>query len=133
MRKLVAFFTLCLLLLTGFAVQAEEEPVEHAPPAFYQLTPSIVSNVTGGPRFLRCDVQILAVDKDAITDLETHAPALRHEFLMLLTGYDGKLLKTNEGKEKLRTDAVAAFQKIMKEMTGKELVKDVFFSSFYVR
>lgn len=132
MRKLVVFFTLCSLLLANGLTRAEEE-AERQPPAYYQLTPSIVSNLTGGPRFLRCDVQILATDQDAVTDLETHAPALRHEFLMLLTTHDGKDLKTSEGKEKLRTDAIASFKRIMKEMTGKELVKDLFFSSFYVR
>lgn len=132
MRKLVVFFTLCFFIQAGVVAKAEEEPVRQ-PPVYYQLTPSIVSNLTGGPRFLRCDVQILATDQEAVTELETHAPALRHEFLMLLTNHDGKALKTSEGKEKLRTEAVTAFNRILKEMTGKEPVKDLFFSSFYVR
>lgn len=136
MRKLVVFFTLFLFLPMAMVAQAEEkkdEEKERLPPVYYQLTPSIVSNLTGGPRFLRCDVQIQAVDQEAVIELETHAPALRHEFLLVLTAHDGKALKTAAGKEKLRKDAIVALQKTMKEMTGKDLVKDLFFTSFYVR
>ena len=140
MRKLVGFFALFLFLSIGMVAHAEEkkeeekeEEKERLPPAYYQLAPSIVSNLTGGPRFLRCDVQLLATDQEAATALAEHAPALRHEFLMLLIGYDGKALQTAEGKEKLRQDAITALQKVMTEMTGKALVKDLFFTSFYAR
>lgn len=133
MRKLLGFLSLFLLLQISLPVQAEEEETAKAPPAYFQLKPSIVSNLNGGPRYLRADVQILAADAEAVADLEVHAPALRHEFLMLLTEQDGKALKTPDGKEQLRKAAIAAFQKIMTEKAGKEAVKDLFFTAFYVR
>ncbi len=133
MRKLLGFLSLLLLLQPASPVHAEEEEAAKAPPAYFQLKPSIVSNLNGGPRYLRVDLQILATDADAVPELETHAPALRHEFLMLLTEQDGAALKTPEGKEALRKTAITAFQKIMKEMTGKEAVKDLYFTAFYAR
>lgn len=134
MRKLLGLLSVFLLLQISLPLQAEEEETAvKAPPVYFQLKPSIVSNLNGGPRYLRAEVQILATDADAIIDLETHAPALRHEFLMLLTEQDGSALKTPDGKEQLRKAAIAAFQKIMLDKTGKEAVKDMFFTAFYVR
>lgn len=135
MRNLLGFLSLLLLIQLSLPAHAEEEEADavKAPPAYFHLKPSIVSNLNGGPRYLRAEVQILATDAEVIPDLETHAPALRHEFLMLLTEQDGKALKTPEGKEQLRKAAIAAFQKVMQEMTGKEAVKDLFFTAFYVR
>ena len=105
MRALVAKI-IVLLFLFGLAVGAnaaeEEEPVEIG---YYAFKPSIVSNLSGGPKYIRCDIQLMTEQASLIPQIELHAPALRHHILMLIAGQDGKRLKTREGKEGLRQEA----------------------------
>jgi flagellar FliL protein len=52
---------------------------------------------------------------------------------MLFSGQEPSVLNTREGKEQLRTDALAEIQKVMKAETGKPAVESVFFTSFVMQ
>ncbi len=68
-----------------------------------------------------------------IPEIEIHEPALRHDLLLLFSDQEGKLLKDPKGKEKLRKLALEAIRKVMKELTGKEAVDDLFFTSYFAQ
>ena len=129
--------TLTLLFITGLlgsvghAADDDEKP--EAEIGYYALKPSIVSNLTGGPKYIRCDIQFMTEYASEIPKIELHAPALRHEILMLIAGQDGKTLQSREGKEELRKAALAAAKAQLKELTGKTIVNDLYFTAYYVK
>ncbi len=108
----------------------EQPPVEIG---YYALTPSIVSNLSGGPKYIRCDVQLMTRNAQTLPQIELHAAALRHAILMLIAGEDGNQLRSREGKEALRTKALESVQGQLKELTGETLVSDLFFTNYYVK
>jgi flagellar FliL protein len=139
MRKLLFLCLLCLCLPSlAFAADDEEEEKPKPVPLYHQLEQPLVTNLVGGPKFIRAEVQFMYYQPEEVEyeskDLLTkHSPALRHEMLLLLIDQDGKALKTPAGKEKLRKTAVKALRKLMEEKTGQPVIEDLFFTSYYVR
>lgn len=122
---------LFFLFLSSSLLAAEEmEPVEIN---YVELKPSIISNLTGGPKYIRCDIQLMTEYASAVPDIELHMPAIRHSILMLIASRDGKVLKTREGKNALREDALKAVQETLKELTRRTLVADLYFTAYYVK
>lgn len=114
----------------AFSADDEEAVIDIG---YYALKPSIVSNLTGGPKYIRCDIQLMTEQAAELPRVELHAPALRHAILMLIAGRDGNTLKTRDGKESLRTAALAAVQDQLETMTGDPIVKDLYFTAYYVK
>lgn len=130
MFKLTLIFL--LLFLPQTAIFAEEEAAEPED-VYFELKPSIVSNLTGGPKYIRFDAQLLTTAGLNEEKIRLHVPALRHELLLLLADQDGNKLKTPDGKEAFRVAALSSLQKVMKDKSGRERINDLFFTSFYVR
>lgn len=127
---------LALIALLALAPAALAAAEEQAPPgeiAYHALKPSIVSNLTGGPRYIRCDIQLMTRQADAMPKLELHEAALRHAILMLIAGQDGQRLKTREGKEDLRQQALASVQAQLQDLAGATIVEDLYFTNYYVK
>ena len=123
----------CLLLLfvrVGAAAAEEAAPVEVA---YFALKPSIVTNLTGGPRYIRCVFQLMTDRAPSLPQIELHQAALRHAILILIAGEDGGQLQTPAGKEQLRKKALASVQTQLSELTGEPLVSDLYFTSYYVK
>lgn len=112
------------------AADDEQPPIEIG---YYALKPSIVSNLSGGPKYIRCDIQLMTQHAVEMPKIELHAPALRHQILMLIAGQDGRQLLSREGKENLRQAALAAVRDQLQEMTGEPLVDDLYFTAYYVK
>ncbi|MCU7854927.1 MAG: flagellar basal body-associated FliL family protein, partial [Candidatus Thiodiazotropha sp. (ex Lucinoma borealis)] len=53
--------------------------------------------------------------------------------LLLLSEQDGKNIKTPDGKEALRKKALSVISKLMQELSGKEGIKALFFTTFFVQ
>lgn len=119
------------VLLNAAVHAANDEPEKEI--GYYALKPSIVSNLTGGPKYIRCDVQLMTEHASEIPKIELHSPAIRHDILMLIAGQDGKQLLTREGKESLRKAALESIQDQFKELTGKTIVSDLYFTAYYVK
>ena len=101
--------------------------------AYFELKPSIVGNLSGGPKYIRCDIQLMTQQAERVADIELHAAALRHEIFMLLADQDGKSLLTAHGKESLRKQILKALQGALADKTGDALIRDLYFTSFYVQ
>ncbi|AKH22033.1 flagellar basal body protein FliL [Sedimenticola thiotaurini] len=126
LSTLLIFTTLQL-----FAADSDNE--ESAGLAYYELTPSIVVNVKGRAKYIRCDVQLMTQDGSNLPAISLHAPALRHELLLLLSDQDGPKIRTTKGKEKLRKQALKALRRVMKELAGDEMIDDLFFTTYLVQ
>lgn len=131
MRKLLYLALLCLCLpLTALA---EDEEVEKPDPVYYELSPSLVTNLPSGAKYIRCDIQLMVRGEENKALLAKYAPAIRHELLLLLAEQDGNTLKTPQGKEKLRQQAIAALRQLLEQHAGQTLLEDLFFTNYYVR
>ena len=131
-RFLRVFAGLLVMFGLSLAVQAKDEKAE-LDIGYYALKPSIVSNLSGGPKYIRCDIQLMTEDAASLPLIELHSPAVRHSILMLIAGEDGMQLKTRDGKEKLRQAALASVQQQLAELTGESLVADLYFTAYYVK
>jgi flagellar FliL protein len=132
------FSLMALLLfcsLPGLLPAAEEENEEAQKPkvAYFSLRPSLITNVQDGARYVRCDVQLMTKDEANLENIRLHAPAIRHELLLLMGDQQGKALRTASGKEKLRKMALKAAAKVMKKHTGNPSVDDLFFTAYFVQ
>ncbi len=132
-QKISRLFLLVLLLTSPMGLLAGEDEAEKKQIEYFKLSPSLIVNVQGKAKYIRCDVQLMTRDSDALEAIKLHAPALRHELLLLLGDQQGAELKDPKGKEKLRKAALKAVQKVMEKMTGDEAVEDLFFTSYFVQ
>jgi flagellar FliL protein len=133
-KYLTLCFALCLFSASVFAEEEEEEKeVEKPVLTYYQIKPSLVANLASGGEYIRTDIQLMTEDPEFIPELELHAPAVRHTLLLLLSDQDGKSIKSPDGKEALRKAALSAVEKLMQDLSGKEEIKALYFTTFFVQ
>ena len=111
------------------------EKIEKAPPQYLAFDPPLVASLEdkGSIRFLQVTVELMARDEKVIAAVESHMPVIRNNLLMMLGGQTVSSLSNREEKEKLRKQALAEVQKIMKGNTGEAGVEDLYFTSFVVQ
>ncbi|OQX31135.1 MAG: hypothetical protein B0D96_00385 [Candidatus Sedimenticola endophacoides] len=138
MRLLYLLMSILAFLLMPNAMAADEDG--DAPPpktAYHSLSPSLISNLQGQRKYVRCDIQLMTKGEDKLELIKQHDPAIRHELLMLLGDQAAAELKTPKGKEVLRKQALEAVNRVLAELTElteeQKLVKDLFFTSFFVQ
>jgi flagellar FliL protein len=137
MRIWFRLIPLLLIISCASAWAADEEngEGEKASPkvTYHSLSPSLIGNIKSGGRYARCDVQLMTKDESTLEAIRLHTPALRHELLLLIGEQSGKDLTNPKGKERFRKAALKALQGVMKEMSGKESIDDLFFTAFFVQ
>jgi len=133
--KLLRLICLALALLPAFPplLTAAEEPPPPPVIHYYQLKPSLVANLSTGGRYVRCDIQLMTHDEAFLEKLRLHDAAIRHTLLLLLADQDGDKIKTPDGKEALRKEAMTQISRLLKELSGKSEVESLFFTTFYVQ
>ncbi len=134
---LTRYLLACLLLISSTplwsADEEEKEPEQPKVISYYQIKPSLVANLASGGRYIRCDIQLMTYDATFLGTLNQHGPAIRHALLMLLSEQDGAKLKTTEGKEALRKQALSEIGKLMQSLEKKSAVEELFFTTFFVQ
>ncbi len=133
MRFLTSLLCTLLIFTTSPLFAADSDNQGGAALAYYQLSPSIVVNVKGRAKYIRCDVQLMTRNGTNLPAISLHAPALRHELLLLLSDQDGAKIRTTKGKEKLRRKALKALRGVMKSLAGDEMIDDLFFTTYLVQ
>ena len=136
MRSFKILLALMMLVTPPlFAEDEEAEETEEATPviSYYQVKPSLTANLASGGKYIRCDVQLMTNDELFLEELNLHGPAIRHTLLLLLSEQDGKTIKTPEGKETLRKEALSAVSQLMRDLSGKDRMQELFFTTFFVQ
>ncbi len=102
---------------------------------YHPLDPAFVINFDQDEEvhFLQISIEVMAYDERVIQNVEKHAPAIRNGLVMLLSKQKYHVLNTQEGKEKLRSDALSEVQKVLKEYTGEAGVEAVYFTAFVIQ
>ena len=108
------------------ALPAEEQLPENT--FYYNMQPEFVVNFQGKGRvkFLMIEMSVATHDEEVIPILTDHDPELRNSLLSLLSAQDAEVLKTVDGKQKLRDDALVLVDEIVGRHHKTERVHDVF-------
>jgi flagellar FliL protein len=138
MRSFNILLALLMFIATPLLAEDEKdngEESEQAAPviSYYQIKPSLVANLSSGGKYIRCDIQLMTHDETFLEELNLHAPAIRHSLLLLLSEQNGKDIKAPEGKEKLRKKALSTLGELMQELSGRNELEALFFTTFLVR
>jgi len=118
---------------------AEGEEGKKAGPVYVSLEPAFVVNFQDAKKrtkFLKAEISVVTGSTKAQEALTTHMPAVRNSLVLLLSRQVFEELATNEGKEKLRAEALAAVKGVVKEQTSEKTakaVKDLYFSSLVMQ
>jgi flagellar FliL protein len=115
------------------AVKAKE-PL--APPLYVALDPPFVVNFEGEQlvRFLQITVQVMTRDPATVEVLKANDPVVRNDLLMLFANQKYEVVAARAGKEKLRSDALAAIRHVVESGGGKaDHVEQVYFTSFVMQ
>jgi len=154
--KLILIVVLAIVLLSGITVgalyftgalgsgdsknaetdeSATEAEVVLGPVTYFELKPEFVVNFEGEQKanFLQVDIQLMTRNSDVLNILNEHAPLIRNNILLLLSGQKYNELRTLDGKEKMRAEVLAGVQQIVEAELGIPGVEAVFFTSFIMQ
>ena len=101
---------------------------------FYAIDPPLVVNFEDGSavRFLQISMEVMAKDQKAIDSVQKDMPLIRNNLLLLMSNRDYQSMMSREGKEKLRSEALAEIKSVQKKQGGDD-IDDVLFTSFVVQ
>jgi flagellar FliL protein len=132
-----------LMLLLGMLLSLTAAPSlyaadEEAPkkPIYYAMEPPFVVNVEEGPRthFIQVTVQLMTRDEAVIKAVEENQPPLRDALIMLLAHQTGQTMRSVEGREQVRKQALTELRRVLKEVAGiKKGLEAVYFTDFVIQ
>ena len=101
---------------------------------YYAIDPPLVVNFEDGSavRFLQISMEVMAKDQKAIDSVTKNMPLIRNNLLLLMSNRDYQSLMSREGKDKLRSEALAEIKNVQKKQGGDD-IDDVLFTSFVVQ
>ena len=102
---------------------------------YLSLDPPFVVNINNGSgyNFLQVNTELKLIDPNFAAMVKHHMAAIRHNMIMLLSSQTTQQVRTLEGKEQLREQALEAIQAIMEEETGDPGVEAVYFTGFVIQ
>lgn len=95
---------------------------------YYNIQPEFVVNFQGKSRtkFLMIEMTVATHDEEVLTILDDHDPEVRNTLLLLLARQNSENLKTAEGKQELRDEALIRIDKVLGRHYKTERIHDVF-------
>ncbi len=143
---------LCLVVCVPLATaQGDEAPAEEAAAEgggeageaaeqqaiYLPFKPPFIINYGGAGRlrYLKAEISVRAETIDAANAMRKHMPYVRNNLLMLFASQTNETVSSQEGKEKLRADALEEIRDIVEREAGipREAVVEVFFNNFVVQ
>ena len=142
-RKCLAKFNAIaglLLILTLPFARAEEAKNKEAepppvPPTYYNIQPDIITTFPKPGKSKRLgyiSIQVhLAIPEKYLETIEKHEPILQDTLVMHFSSQTEASIKSLEGREKLRTDALKMIQDVMLAETGfDDVIEDLLFTKY---
>lgn len=117
------------------AATATETTVARTPLIYRALEPELVTNIDGPGRirFVQVGLVMSARDPKVIEALDRHAPVIRNDLILLLSGKTHEQLTTVEGKERTRSEMLEAIRNVLADRTGNPGVESIYFTSFVMQ
>ena len=105
-------------------------------PIYVSLDPAFVVNFLdkkSRTKFLKAELNVLTYDEDVQDAIAKHMPVIRNNLILLFSRQLYEDLVPHEGKEVLRSEALAQVQTVIEQQLGKPGVHDLFFTSFVMQ
>jgi flagellar protein FliL len=118
------------------AKQASTRTVPTGPALYVALDPPFVTNFEAEQlvRFLQLSVQVMTHDAATADLLKANDPQIRNDLLILFSNQKYADISTRDGKERLRTQALAAVRKVIVANGGNaDHVEAIYFTSFVMQ
>lgn len=102
---------------------------------YFSLSPPMVVNINdkGRVRHLQVDIQLRLKNPADTNAVQEHKPAIQHALVMLLSGREASEIRSTQGKEKLRKEAVDVLKKVLTKNMGKPTISAVYFTAFVIQ
>lgn len=115
--------------------EAKEKIEEQGKAIFYTIRPVFVVNFQKSKRakYLQVSVDVMARSEEAIEYVENYLPLIKNDLVVLFASQSFEDLRSADGKEKLRQDALKKIQSILQKETGEPWVENVLFTSFVMQ
>ncbi|MFZ4791865.1 MAG: flagellar basal body-associated FliL family protein [Candidatus Competibacteraceae bacterium] len=110
--------------------------VKPSPPKLYQLIePAFIVNFEdqGVLRYLQIGLSVMTRDKLVVDAITNNMPQIRNDLILLFANQKVETLSTNEGKEKLRTQAMEKVQAILTKEIGYPGIEAIYFTAFVLQ
>ncbi|WP_020565687.1 flagellar basal body-associated FliL family protein [Methylosarcina fibrata] len=115
---------------------AHSEEEEAAPEElYYEMNKPLTVNFPDNSsiQLAQISVSLLVAGEESVEAVKKHEPMIRNNLLMMLAAQNADNLITREEKEKLRAAMLQEVTTVLKKMTGKSQVKELFFTSFVMQ
>jgi len=101
---------------------------------YYEFPDPLTTNLRGSSRFLQIGVGISTqYDATVITNVETHAMALRSDMLAVISGFAEDEIEATAGRAKLADALQTAINDRLEALEGFGGIEGVFFPSFVLQ
>ena len=137
---LLAVGAVAYLLLVGggqsaaaLSEQAQEAQAATREPIYVDVSKVLVNLQHGGrTRYVQADIELMSYNPKVIEQAQRDMPAIRDRLLFLLNAQDFAALKTVQGKEALRADALQAVNAVL-GLTPPDAVEALYFENFILQ
>jgi flagellar FliL protein len=102
---------------------------------FFAFDKPFVVNLTGSDNltYLQVNVQFKLKKPEFRTKLQMHMPAIEHTMVMLLSDQTVDSIKSVQGKQALRENALKSIQQLLQTLVGDPAIDDVYFTGFIIQ
>ena len=120
---------------TGQAQEKPEEASKSADTFYYDISKPLIVDFprSSSVHLIQISLSFLVEGEATLEALKKHDPMIRNNLLMLISAEDVDSLNSREGKDKLRKDILSEVGSVLEKMTGKNPVKEVFFTAFVMQ
>ena len=117
---------------TKVAKEIPEAPVFET--RYYEFPEPLTTNLKGSTRFLQIGIGVSTqYDATVISNVETHAMALRSDMLGVISGFAEQDVEGAEGRDKLASALQDAINRRLESLEGFGGIEGVFFPSFVLQ
>jgi flagellar FliL protein len=120
------------------AAEQVEEDVEGeaaTDEVYFGMDKPLIVNFPKGSasRLIQVSVSLLVKGDETVEILKKHQPMIRNNLLMAISAKGAKNLMTREGKEELRSEMLKEVGKVLEQMSGKNNLSNLFFTTFVMQ
>ena len=113
--------------------QAQEAQAAIREPIYVDVSKVLVNLQHGGrTRYVQADIELMSYSPKVIEQARRDMPAIRDRLLFLLNAQDFAALKTVQGKEALRADALQAVNAVL-GLAPPDAVEALYFENFILQ
>lgn len=117
------------------AGSADERPAAKRTPVYVEFGEPFVVNFIEDNQIRYLQVRIEGMTRDATVpdQIARHLPRIRNNLVFMFSGFDYDSLGTVSGKQRIRDEALAEVQAVLREETGSEGIEELYFTSFVMQ